>query len=109
MKHILFCGLLLFRGVAGAAAPIIELKLDPVALTGQLAPVLGNNVKFSSFEYVSLADNGQIAFTAKVSGPGVTSTNNLGLWAGLPDSVNLLARTGADERTAPDLSGCSKH
>jgi hypothetical protein len=72
-----------------------ELRFQPVALAGLPAPGLTNNVRFAAFEDVSLADDGRIAFTAQLMiGPGVTFTNNQGLWAGLPGDLRLVARTG---------------
>ena len=94
MNYILLVGLWLCSAVSLLAAPGVEMVFQPVALSGQLAPGLTNNIKFNSFEYVSLADDGRIAFTAIPQGPGVTSTNNRGLWAGLPGDLNLLVRTG---------------
>ncbi|MCI0540944.1 MAG: hypothetical protein L0Z50_37560 [Verrucomicrobiales bacterium] len=83
--------------IAGLRPPCAsggEVSFLPVALTGQPAPGLTNNIRFSTFSYVSLADDGRLAFTANISGPNVTSTNNLGLWAGLPGDLRLVAQTG---------------
>lgn len=76
------------------AAPGVETYFQPVALSGLSAPGLTNNITFSFFEDVSLADDGRIAFTGRLTGPGVTSTNDQGLWAGLPGGVKVLVRTG---------------
>jgi hypothetical protein len=92
MKRILFLELVLL-GCALTLARA-QVTIQPVALAGQAAPGLTNNAKFSAFGYLSLADDGRVAFTANISGSGVVSTNNSGLWAGLPSDLRLLARTG---------------
>jgi hypothetical protein len=95
-------GLLLGSAAASLAAPGVETTFQPNALSGQPAPELTNNIRFSNFEYVSLADDGRLVFTATLNGPGVTSTNNLALWGGLPGNLIPLLRT---RDTAPDDSG----
>lgn len=86
--------LLAFGLCAWFSAGGAEVRFKPVALRDQSAPGLSNNIRFSGFNDVSLADDGRIAFTANVSGPGISSTNNLGLWGGSPGSQRLLVRTG---------------
>ncbi len=71
-----------------------EVSFQTVALSGQPAPGLSASIHFSSFSDVSVADDGRIAFTANVSGLGVTSTNKLGIWGGLPGELRLVSRTG---------------
>jgi len=44
---------------------------------------------------LAINDNGQVAFAGDLQGPGVTSSNDTGIWATTPDgSVDLVARTG---------------
>jgi hypothetical protein len=88
------CSLLIIGVGAWFSAGGAEVSFKPVALRDQSAPGLSNNVHFSSFNDFSLADDGWIAFTANVSGPGMASTNNLGLWGGLPGGQKLIVRTG---------------
>jgi hypothetical protein len=94
MKHEVVLTILLIPAAPLFAAPGVETVFQPIALSGQPAPGLTNTIRFSDFRYVSLADDGRIAFTAQFSGPGVTATNRLGLWAGLPGALNLAVRTG---------------
>ncbi len=42
----------------------------------------------------SLASNGTLAFNASVDGPGITSSNDRGIWVGQPGSPSLAAREG---------------
>jgi hypothetical protein len=65
MKRKLLLPCVLLTATLTLAWP--EVSLLPVALTGQTAPGLTNNAKFSSFGYLSLADDGRAAFTANVS------------------------------------------
>jgi hypothetical protein len=94
LKRKLFLTLMLVPAIPLLAAPGVETTLQRVALSGQPAPGFTDNVRFSNFKYVSLADDGRIAFTADLSGSGISSTNNQGLWAGLPGQNALLAQTG---------------
>lgn len=45
---------------------------------------------------------GHVAFFAGLTGPGINSSNNHGVWAGLPGDIRLIARKGddADEGTS---------
>ena len=89
-----FCSLLAVGVGAWFSAGGAEVSFKPVALHNQSAPGLSNNIHFSGFDDLSLANDGRVAFTANVSGPGISSTNQLGLWAGLPGGLELLLRTG---------------
>ncbi len=73
-----FYSLLVVGVGAWFSAAGAEVSFQSVAIINQSAPGLSNNVHFSGFNDVSLADDGRIAFTANISGPGVSSTNNLG-------------------------------
>ncbi len=71
-------------------------SLALVARTGDQAPGLPSGVKFGGFaqSFVLLNNADHTAFSASLSGNGVDSTNNSGLWAGAPGSLALVARTG---------------
>ncbi len=61
---------------------------------GDLAPGMGANAMFSSFESPALNESGLIVFGGFATGLGVTSSNNGGIWAGAPGALNLVARKG---------------
>lgn len=44
--------------------------------------------------FVDLNDAGQIVFSGALSGSAVTAANNQGIWAGDPDHLHFIARTG---------------
>jgi hypothetical protein len=87
--------------------------LRTVALTGQQAPGAAPGVIYDSFgaHYDSifgaifrgpvLNDAGQTAFRADLSGNGVGSTNNQGVWSEGSGSLALVARTGSQAPGAP--------
>jgi hypothetical protein len=92
----------LWMGMAG--------DLQVVAQAGDAAPDTGAGVVFGdstlikndgTFNLPTLNHAGQIAFTGGLSGTGITETNNQGLWAGSPGSLQLVAQTGD---TAPGTS-----
>jgi hypothetical protein len=72
--------------------------LGLVASTGESAPGLPSGATFTSIltgsNDVMLNNEGDVAFLATVSGPGITSANNTGLWVGERGSLELVARTG---------------
>ncbi|MHC5003580.1 MAG: DUF7453 family protein, partial [Planctomycetota bacterium] len=47
---------------------------------------------------LNLNDAGQVAFSGSIAGSGVSSQNDSGIWAGRPDDITPVARTG---ETAP--------
>jgi hypothetical protein len=66
-----------------------------VARQGDQAPGLDPGAKFASFQQFALPDAGGLVFLAKVSGTGVTSADNAGLWAVDGGGVvQLVARKG---------------
>jgi sugar lactone lactonase YvrE len=66
-----------------------------VARQGDQAPGLNPGAKFAAFQQFVLPDAGGLVFLAKVSGTGVTSANNVGLWAVDGGGVvQLVARKG---------------
>jgi hypothetical protein len=95
--HVVFEGYLtsgpivLFAGLPGAATPI--------AWTGMTAPGT-TNATFSAFNqggtFINVNCYGQIAFMATLTGSGVTSENNSGIWASDgAGCLYLVARTGS--------------
>ncbi len=65
---------------------------------GDAAPGTGLGVTFNAFggtNTTSAANSiGQRTFTASLTGTGVTTANDTGLWVGAPGAVSLLAREG---------------
>jgi hypothetical protein len=84
----------IFEGAPGA--------LKTVALAGDGAPDGGN---FSDF-VVALESNGfgQLAFTANLTGPGVDSTNDIGLYCGDPGDLTKIVREGDIVDVDPGLA-----
>jgi hypothetical protein len=75
----------LFEGSPGA--------IQTVALAGDSAP---GGAVFGDFNIVAEAINGpgQLAFLASLSGPGVDTTNDMGLYAGMPGHLSKIVREG---------------
>lgn len=67
-----------------------------VARAGNPAPGTPAGVVFSGGmqNWLMLNDAGHIVFRANLAGPGVTSSNDAGIWAGLPGALVLVAREG---------------
>jgi hypothetical protein len=66
-----------------------------VAREGSQAPGTATGVTFSSFDTPVLNGAGQTAFSASLTGAGVTSSYDFGIWATAPDGVlHLIAREG---------------
>ena len=111
MRQIVFITTFLvsisFVATAHAAA------LRTVALSGQQVPGTDPGVIYDSFGayYDSLFgaffrgpvlnDAGQTAFRADLTGSGVSSTNNQGVWSEGSGSLALVARTGSQAPGAP--------
>lgn len=79
--------------IATAAGPVTT-----VMISGMSAPGTPNGVTFAnsadSFPTVSLNDAGQVALSANLIGPGVTTSNTTGTWVGTPGHLQLLVRQG---------------
>ncbi len=69
-----------------------------VTRTGSPAPGAPDGVSFGPNlrpnAFLGLNDAGQVAFRGHLTGTGVTTTNDLGIWSGSPDELQLIARTG---------------
>ena len=103
---VAFCALLAGTGVTSDndsslwAGKPGALKL--IAREGDAAPELDPGVVFDDFLYASTVDiapavssKGRVAFLARVRGPGITDTNNDGLWVQDGDGVlRLVLREG---------------
>src|SRR5262245_23382066 len=88
--------------------------LRTVALSVHQAPGTAGGVAYESFgsHYDSLAgrflrgpvlnDAGQVAFRADITGSGIGSTNNQGIWSEGSGSLSLIARTGSHAPGVPD-------
>ncbi len=89
-----------FRGAGSVSLLCRSRNLGPIeiiARAGDPAPGVPNAVYAGGSNFggsVALAGDGQAAFFAALSGPPITSSNNLGIFAGTPGNVRLLARTG---------------
>jgi hypothetical protein len=78
--------------------------LELVARTGSPAPGTPSGVRFSDLSLPTLNGEGQAAFRASLTGPGVSSSNNLGIWASDPEgALQLIARTGSPLEVAPGV------
>lgn len=70
--------------------------LQRVAKTGDSAPGTAPGVVFSYFAYhPGQNDAGNIGFYAGLSGPGITSSNDEGLWSDSGGTLHLVAREGS--------------
>ncbi len=70
-------------------------SLKLVARKGNHAPGTAGGVVFSTFNSPKLNSAGRMAFTSSVSGPGVDSTNDRGIWSEGPGVLALVAREGS--------------
>lgn len=98
--QIAFRGGLAGSGVDSANDGAIYLAtggvLDLIAREGDQAPDVEAGVNFDRLEHSPLVnDAGQVAFAGRLTGVGVNSSNNFGLFATRPDGVlELVARRG---------------
>jgi hypothetical protein len=84
--------------------------LNLVVRTGDQAPGLASGVNFASIVYDSVSslhviaanDQGTVAFQAQVVGAGIDPNRNVGLWAGVPGNLQLIAM---DNQPAPASLG----
>ncbi|MBI5764808.1 MAG: hypothetical protein HZA51_14930 [Planctomycetes bacterium] len=67
-----------------------------VARAGNAAPGTPAGVVFSGGmqNWLMLNDLGHIVFRANLVGPGITTANDAGIWAGAPGALQLVAREG---------------
>lgn len=95
--EIAFIGFLAGAGVVEANRQGIwsgsSNNLELAARSGDHAAGTGAGVSFSYFNNPLLNDAGDISFRAGVSGTGVTSNNNEGIWIGSGGNLELVARS----------------
>jgi len=72
----------------------VAAQIRTVAVTGQSAPGTPTGVTFTSFGIPSLNAAGLTAFNASLSGSGVSSINNFGIWSEGGGSLAITARLG---------------
>ncbi len=82
----------IWRGLAGA--------LSLVARANDLAPGT-SGAMFSTFGVVSMNAAGHVLFDAQLTGSGVTTADQSGLWAGTPSALTLVARAGSSAPGMP--------
>jgi hypothetical protein len=88
-----------------------EEGLELIARTGNAAPGTAGGVRFSGLSRPTLNNAGQVAFRGDLTGTGVGTGNNLGIWAtNESGELQLIARKGTllevapgDSRTISDL------
>jgi hypothetical protein len=80
-----------------------------LAFSGAQAPGLPDGVHFGSFNDArvrtaySLNGVGHVAIASLLAGPGVTEENNLALWMGAPDDLQLRVRSGDEAIGLPGV------
>ncbi len=62
----------------------------PIARAGNPAYGIGRGANFSTFNFLVLNDPGQVAYRASLTGAGVDTTNDFGIWR----DTTLIARAG---------------
>ncbi len=72
-----------------------------VAVPGQQAPGFAQGVEFASALLPAMSPGGQIAFLARVAGPGVTLANDQGIWIG---TTATSSRVVAEGSAAPNTT-----
>jgi hypothetical protein len=76
--------------------------LDLRARMGNQAPGLPDGVKYGITGWTGLNDAGQIVFASFLSGSGVNSSNDKGVWSDVSGSLSLVTRKGSQ---TPGMSG----
>jgi hypothetical protein len=69
-------------------------QIRNLALSGQQAPGLPVGLTFSAFNGFTMNASGRVGLFATIAGPGVTVTNNQGIWWDVPGSLQLVMRLG---------------
>lgn len=71
--------------------------LNAVARNGTAGPGpnVGSGVSFNSFGSPLLNANGHVAFVGVLSGTGITTLNNSGIWSNAGGTLAVVARTGS--------------
>jgi formylglycine-generating enzyme required for sulfatase activity len=103
-RRRLVCGAVLGALLAFPATTVRASETRTVALSGQQVPGMPDGVNFSSssvFNSPVLNDAGQTAFVARLTGSGVDSTNDRGIWSEGSGSLALVARQGSHAPGTP--------
>jgi len=69
-------------------------NLQPLARSGDPAPGVGQEVFFERLNPPRLNAGGQVVFSARLRGKGVTENTNSGIWTGQPGDLKLLVSEG---------------
>jgi hypothetical protein len=92
-----------YRALLAGGTECLLLKLHNggtarVALKGDLAPGAGAGVTFTSFPRFFIGPNNTVLFMARLTGTGVNSTNDVGVWLKTNSATHLLMREGGHAR-----------
>ena len=88
-------------GWAYTNTAVADVQYNSIALSGAggtslgLGPNLGSGVNFSGFGFPAINASGEVAFHGIVSGTGVDTLNNLGIFTNVGGTLGVVARTGA--------------
>jgi len=78
--------------------------IAPLAYPGQQAPGFADGVTYAtvySEQWLEVNRHGDVAFLASLTGPGIDSGNDFGLWAEIDDEIRLIVREGDQIEVAP--------
>jgi hypothetical protein len=90
-----------FLTVATVGTGHAAIAYNTIALSGAtgtslgLGPNLGAGVHFSDLSFPTVNASGQIAFNGTLTGAGVSTTNDSGIWSNVGGAVAVAAREGA--------------
>lgn len=71
-------------------------NFQKVVLSGEPATGVAGGLTFGGFGYPLIDNAGRVAFRGYLSGMGIDSTNNEGLWHGAANSLDLVVREGIE-------------
>ncbi|MDM8007525.1 MAG: hypothetical protein QUV05_15405 [Phycisphaerae bacterium] len=77
-------------------------EFSMVARTGEQAPDAPEGVKFAIFRDHLISGSGGVGLHGKLSGPGVTSMNDEGVWSDSTGELRLVAREGQQAPGMPE-------
>jgi hypothetical protein len=76
--------------------------LSVVARVGDHAPDTPDGVQFGEASYHLISGSGGVSFRGRLSGPGVNSANNQGVWSDSTGVLRLVVREGQQAPGMPD-------
>lgn len=96
-------GSVVYRALLAGGTECLLLKLHNggtarVAIKGELAPGAGAGVTFAGFPRFFIGPDNTVLFTARLSGAGVNSGNDMGVWLKTNSATHLLMREGGHAR-----------